>query len=321
MIERLGTLAAVLLIATSAPAKVVDKIVAQVNDDIITLSDLNREMVSIRQQLAQNFSGEQLETEVKKSEKEALDGLIRDKLLLQKATELGFNASVDTQVAAALERIRKENNIKDMQEFERLLAQQGMTMPGFRDQIRKRIIIDSLVDSFVRSRITLLSSEIERYYKDHVAEFTSVEEVALSEIVIPVEGDDAAAAAQAADVRKRAVAGEAFATLVSQYSKGTTASKGGSIGTYMTRKLNPEIAAAIAKVKDGGATDVLKTKEGYVIYRVDTRKEAARVPLDDVKQEIQQRIFMQKFNPELERFVAQLKEDAYIQIFAESSTK
>jgi len=318
MIKPLGVLAMMLVLAGSSPAKIVDRIVAQVNDDIITLSDLNREMAAIRQQLATQFSGEQLEAEAKKAEKEALDSLIRDKLLLQKANELGFNASVDTQVAAAIERIRKENNIKDMQEFERLLGQQGMTMPGFRDQIRKRIIIDSLVDSFVRSRITLLSNEIERYYRDHAADFTSIEEVTLSEIVIPIEGDAAAAQAKAAEVHKRAVSGEAFATLANQFSKGTTAAKGGSIGNYVTRKLNPEIARAIAKVKDGEVTDIQTTKEGLVIYRVDSRKEAARMPLEEVKQDIQQRIFSQKFNPELERFVTQLKEDAYIQIFADA---
>ena len=112
--------------------------------------------------------------------------------------------------------------------------------------------------------------------------------------------------------------GEAFATLASQYSKGPTASKGGGIGTYVTAKLNIEIARAIAQLKEGDVSTVLKTKEGFVIYRVDGRKAAAVTPLEEVKQEIQTRLYRQKFNPELQRFVAQLKEDAYIQIFAEA---
>ena len=73
-----------------------------------------------------------------------------------------------------------------------------------------------------------------------------------------------------------------------------------------------------AKLKEGEITPVLKTKEGFVIYRVDTRKTAARIPLETVRQEIQQRIFMQKYTPELDRFVAGLKEDAYIQIFGDT---
>jgi len=82
--------------------------------------------------------------------------------------------------------------------------------------------------------------------------------------------------------------------------------------------LNPETARAIAEVKESEVTPALKTKEGYVIYGVDTRKAASLVPLEEVKQEIQTQLWRQKFNPELQRFVAQLKEDAYIQIFTET---
>jgi len=316
MKSMLKVFAALFLVGVAAPAKIVDRIVAQVNDDIITLSDLNREMEEVRQQLATQYSGEQLEQEIKKAEKDLLDALIQEKLLLQKATELGFGANVDIQVTAAVERLRKENNIKDMQDFERALAQQGMTLAGFRERIRRRIITDGLIQEFVGSRITLLSTEVERYYKEHAQEFTKPAEVTLSEIIIPVEGNEGEAKAN--DVRKRAMQGEAFATLASQYSKGPTASKGGGIGTYVTAKLNIEIARAIAQLKEGDVSTVLKTKEGFVIYRVDGRKAAAVTPLEEVKQEIQTRLYRQKFNPELQRFVAQLKEDAYIQIFAEA---
>ncbi len=311
-------LTAIMIMSCASPAKVVDRIVAQVNDDIITLSDLNREMAEVRQQLATQYSGEQLEQEVKKAERDVLDSLIQEKLLLQKATELGFGANVDIQVTAAIERLRIENKIKDMQEFERALAQQGMTMASFRERIRRRILTDGLIQEFVGSRITLLSTEIERYYKEHAQEFTKPEEVTLSEIIIPIEGNDAEAEAKANEVHKRLLQDEAFATIASQYSKGPTASKGGSIGTYVTAKLNTEIARSIANVKEGEVTQVLKTKEGFVIYRVDTRKPATLTPLEEVKQEIQTRLYRQKFNPELQRFVAQLKEDAYIQIFAEA---
>jgi peptidyl-prolyl cis-trans isomerase SurA len=309
---------ALLVFSWSLPAKIVDRIVAQVNDDIITLSDLNREMQTVRQELATKYAGDQLEQEVKKQEKGVLDLLIQDKLLLQKAVELGFTANVDVQVSATLERIRKENNIKDMLEFERLLAQQGQSLAGYRDYIRKRITIDSLVQNFVGSRITLLFSEIEKYYNEHPQLFTTPEEISLSEIVIPIEGEAAETEAKVNDIRKRITQGENFATLASQYSKGPTAGKGGSIGSYVTGKLNDDIAKAVATVKEGDVTPVLKTKDGFVIYKVDTRKVATRRPLEEVKPEIQRRLWDQKYAPELEKFVAQLREDAYIQIFGEA---
>lgn len=312
-------LSALLLIPVASPqSRTVDRIVAQVNDDIITLSDLNREMADIRQELATKYTGDQLEQEAKKAEKMVLDDLIRQKLLLQKASELGFGANVDLQVTAAIENIRKQNNIKDMQEFERALAQQGMTMVGFRERLRRQIITEGLVQEMVSSRITLLSQEIDKYYKDHAADYTSPEEVTLSEIMIPFEGNPAEAEAKANEIHASLSKGEAFAALASQYSKGPTASKGGNIGTYLTAKLNPAITAAIANLKEGEFTAVEKSGDTFVIYRVDSRKLAVVRPLDEVRDEIRNNLWKQKFNPEFERFIAQLKDEAYIQIFSET---
>ena len=307
-----------LLPAASPQSRTVDRIVAQVNDDIITLSDLNREMADVRQDLSTKYAGDQLEQEVKKAEKMVLDELIRQKLLLQKANELGFGANVDLQVTAMIENIRKQNNIKDMQEFERALAQQGMTMVGFRERLRRQIITQSLVQEMVGSRITLLSQEIDKYYKDHAADYTSQEEVTLSEIVIPSEGSPAEAEAKANEIHASLKRGESFAALATQYSKGPTASKGGNIGTYLTAKLNPAITTAIANLKEGEFTAVEKSGDSCVIYRVDSRKPAVVRPLEEVRDEIRNRLWEQKFNPEFERFISQLKDEAYIQIFSET---
>jgi peptidyl-prolyl cis-trans isomerase SurA len=303
--------------AQTGQPKIVDRILAQVNDDIITLSDLNRQMAEIRQELSTRYSGEQLEEEVKKAQSTALDELIREKLLVQKATELGFGSNIDVQVSAAIERIRKQNNIKDMQEFEQALAQQGMTLLEFRDKIRKQILAQGLIQEFVGSRITLTSQEIEKYYRDNETEYTTPEEVSLSEIIIPTEGDDGSAMAKASEILSRLKKGESFATLASQYSKGPTANKGGNIGSYTLPKLNPDIAKAIANVKEGDVTEIQKITEGYVIYRVDSRKPARVRPLDEVRDEIKNKIWQQKFTPEYDRYIAQLKEDAYIQIFGD----
>ncbi len=187
-----GTLLIFASVLTSQtnPVKIVDRIVARVNDDIITQSDVNREMIQYRQELAQKFTGEQLDQEMKKAEKEVLKGLIRDKLFLQKAQELGIGSGMDVQVSAEIERMRKQYNIKDMEEFEKALEAQGMTLAGYREYVKKQMIIGSLIGEFVNSRITLLTEEVERYYKDHAKDFSSPEEVTLSEILIPTSGDD-----------------------------------------------------------------------------------------------------------------------------------
>jgi peptidyl-prolyl cis-trans isomerase SurA len=305
----------VLILPCCASAKVVDRVVAQVNNEIITLSELNRGVAMLREELSAKYSGEELQQALAKAEKDVLEELIRQKLLLQKAQELGFGANIDAQVSAAVEKIRVDNKFSNTQEFEKALAQQGMDMAGFRDQLKKSMITRSLVDEFVGSRITVLSQEIEKYYTDHSPEFTTPEEVSLSEIILPVSDNDADARIQ--EVYKRIKEGESFAALATQYSKGATASKGGNIGSYLTAKLNQDIANAIANVKDGEVAAIQKTKDSYVIYRVDSRKPATKRPIAEVRDDIRNRLFQQKFEPEYDRFIQQLREDAYIQIFPE----
>ncbi len=299
------------------PVKIVDRIVAQVNDDIITQSEIEREKAQARQELAAKFTGEQLEEELKKEEKNILEDLIRQRLFLQKANEMGMGSGMDVQVSAQIEAMRKQYNIKDMEEFEKALESQGMTLASYREYVKKQLIVGTLINTFVDSRITLLSEEIERYYKDHVKDYSSAEEVTLSEILIPIGGNDGQAESLATEYRKRLLKGESFAAMASQYSKGPTAGKGGNIGTYQTAKLSSQIAEPIASVKEGEISQVVKIGDSYAIFRVDSRKAPQVRPFEEVRNEIKNILFMQRQRPEMERFVAQLKEDAYIQVFAE----
>jgi peptidyl-prolyl cis-trans isomerase SurA len=307
-----------LVLCGGASAKIVDRIVAQVNDDIITQSDVDRRLAETRKELSEQYTGNQLTEAIKKAEKQALDKMIEEKLLLQKATELGFKADVDLQVSSYIEELRKQYNFKDTAEFEKVLAQQGTTMSEFREQLKNQIIISSLVSEMIGSRISILSQDVEKYYKDHIKDFTTPEEVTLSEIVISGEGSDKANEAKADEIYQSLKKGESFATLATQFSKGPTAGKGGSIGSYLTSNLSADIVRAIANVKVGEISEVEKAKGSCAIYRVDERKEAKARPLDEVRDEIRKTLYNQKYEPEYERYIAQLKTDAYIQIFSET---
>jgi len=238
--------------------------------------------------------------------------------IIQKAIELGYDATVETSVASEVQQIMKENNLPDTEALEEALAQQGMTARELREQIRDALMAQYLVNDFVRSRITLLTPEIEKYYKDHTADFTTPEEVTLSEIIIPADGSDTAAESRANDLYGRLQQGEPFSALASQYSKGPTANKGGSIGTIKVSDIRADMLNAIKGLKEGDISKPQKTDEGYVIYHVDSRKYASVKSLDEVREDIKDLLYRQKFNPEFDRFISQLKEDAYIQIYSES---
>ena len=306
---------AVLLACFSAPAKTVDRIVAQVNEDIITMSELNRETAEFRKDLASKYTGQQLEQMTQKAERQALDTLISEKLMYQKGVEMGLNADVDSKVSEEVQGMVKELNLKDTEELEKYFEDAGRSLKEYRESIKRQIIIHDLIYAFVDSRITLLTAEIEKYYQEHQAEFSTPEEVTLSEILI--EGNGTEVEARANDIYSRLQKGESFADLATQYSKGSTANKGGSIGAYLLSKLNADTVKVIAGLKEGDVSKPHKIKEGIIIYRIDTRKMSATVPLDQVRSEIKNRIHANKRGPELDRYINQLKEDAYINILPE----
>jgi peptidyl-prolyl cis-trans isomerase SurA len=304
--------------AEANDAKTVDRIIVQVNDDIITLSDLKHQMAEDYRGLESKYSGEELAQMKQKAEKQTLEKLIQNKLLDQKATELGPSSDVDSRVSAAIQQIIKENKLKTTDDLEKaLIEQQGVTLRDFRDLIKKSIMRDDLIGSMVGSRIAILSQELEQYYKDHAADFTTPEEISLCEIDIPIKNNDQEAAAQANDIYSRLLKGEPFAILASQYSKGPAANKGGCIGTAQLNKLNAETINTIADLKAGDISKPQKQKSLYVIYRIDARKPATIRPLEEVRTDIKSQLWNQKYAPEYERFMTQLKENAYIQYFSE----
>ena len=136
----------------SAPAKTVDRIVAQVNDDIITLSELNRETTEFRKDLESKYTGQQLAQWIQKAEQQSLDTLINEKLLYQKGEELGFNADVDSKVSAEVQRLVKEINFKDTEELEKYFEEAGRSLREYRESMKKQIIMRDLIYAFVDSR-------------------------------------------------------------------------------------------------------------------------------------------------------------------------
>lgn len=315
----LGTTLVILCGFCHAQAEIVDRIYAQVNDDIITLSDVNRRREALRRELERRYSGEQLEQAMAKEEADVLNTLIEEKLLVQKAIEVGIDAEVEPKVSSRIQQIMKQNGIEDMQQFEDILENQGSSLSTYRDLIRNDIMSGDVINIFVNSRITLMSQEVEQYYKDHAADFATPEEVSLSEIVISAEheGGEEMARGRARDLYERLQKGESFQSLASQYSQGATASTGGPIGNNLIEKWHPDIVKAIEGLDTGDVSEPQETQDGFVIFYVDKRVYPTIPPLEEVESTIKNQIWAEKVTPELRRFLSRLKEEAYIQIHTE----
>ena len=312
-----GTVLAIIFAACIAGAGTVDRILAKINDEIITLSELKREMDPIRKEIMSKVPAAQQEQAIKDAEEQILNSLIESVLIYQKAIELEYGAYVEDEVNSYIQEIMKDNNIRDTEEFENALVQQGQSLKSFRESVEKHMVSQALVNEFINARISLLTPEIERYYQNNQADFSTPEEVTLSEIILDAASSVLEAESRAADIIDRVRQGETFAVLAGKYSKGATAGKGGEIGTYVVDKLNADMRKALVGVGEGEISEPRKSAEGLAIYRVDARKPAIVKPLDEVRDEIRNILYQQKRNPEYQRFITQLKEDAYIQIFPE----
>jgi peptidyl-prolyl cis-trans isomerase SurA len=295
---------------------IVDRILVKVNDEIITQSELDVAIAEIRPQLEARYSGEELEAAFREVEEDLLNNLIEEKLIYQKAVELDFLSQLEKQVTAEIQSVMKNNNLKDTDELEMALARDGTSMREFREHVERHVAIRELAGAFIGSRINLLTPEIERYYKNNINDYTAPEEVTLSEIVISTADGVENARNRAEDIYRRLQQGESFATLASQFSQGLTANKGGDIGTYNLEKLNPT-RVNVAGLAEGEVSQPLRLEDSYVIYRVDVRKEKSVKPLEEVRYQIMDILYQQKWGPEYDRWMTQLKEAAYIQIFPE----
>src|ERR1700749_988963 len=168
---------------------VVEESVAQVNDQIISTSDYNRAATQLEQEgRQQGWSQQDLEDH----KRDLLRDLIDQQLLLSKGKDLDING--ETELVRRLDEIRKQNHLDSMEDLEKAAASQGVSYEDFKQNIRNGIITQQVIRDEVGRHIQLTQTEVDKYYQQHLSDFTQPESVRLSEILIPVEssGDEAA---------------------------------------------------------------------------------------------------------------------------------
>jgi peptidyl-prolyl cis-trans isomerase SurA len=302
---------------SSEKKKVVEEIVARVNNEIITLTDLEHSrntLVDEARQDCQNCSPAQLEVAIKDKQQNLLRDLIDQSLLVQKGKDLNIN--VEPDVVKQMDRIRLQNKMKDMDEFEDALRKAGISLEDYKSQIRNQILTQEVIRHEVGSRILIGRDEIQKYYDEHKKEFVRPEMVYLSEFFLNTEGKSEEEIAKVEQKAKtyldRIKKGEDFEELAKRYSQGTTAKEGGPLGGFERGQLSKEIEDAVFQMKRKDMTDVIRTKTGFLILKVDQRFEAGEQPLEKVEPEIQNRLYYERMQPQLRKYLAHLREESYV---------
>ena len=258
-----------LLLAAAAMAsdvKVVEQVVAKINGDIVTSSDLERARKEAEDELRrQGVTAAQMAEQVKARQSDFLRDRIDDLLLVQKAKEL--NVSVDSELTRQLAEVQRENKIADQDKFHDWIRERyGMPFEDFRQEMRESMMKERLVQQEVGSKISIARPEIQKYYDEHKDQFIREERVFLSQILLSTTGKDEKQIAllekKAKDLVERARQGEKFAGLAKDNSDDTnTAKDGGRSGAYLRKDLVPQIADTVFSQDRGYVTDPIRIGE------------------------------------------------------------
>jgi peptidyl-prolyl cis-trans isomerase SurA len=285
--------------AATAPV-VVDRVVAVVNDEVITMSDLQREM--------------QKRTDITE-QKLMLEDMIDRKLQMDAAKRSGM-AVTDKEIDEAVADIMARNKM-DAKQFEAALAREGLTPEQYRAEFREQMTMSRLFNKFVRSGVTVDNTEIRTHYDKNAELYALPEEVKVRHLVVPVKeqaspAEVAAAREQAESLMARIRQGEDFIRLIREYSGSPTAAQDGDLGFLQRGNAVPEIEAATKDLKPGEYAGPVRVGDGFHILRLEEIRRPV-MPFEKVKDQIQKLLFDQKLENTYRTFLQSLRSDAHIE--------
>jgi len=313
-------LLAFVTVGLCAEIRVVEEIVAKVNGDIITRTELERARTELEAQLhQQGLTGPALAKAVKEQAADGLRDQIDQLLLVQKGKDL--NISVDPEVTKRMAQIQIDSKIPDPDKFHDWIQQQsGMSYEDFKAKIKNSLLSQRVIGQEVASKINIPHPEIEKYYEEHKKEFVREEQVFLREILISTEGktpdQTAAAEKRAKDLVARARKGEKFGELAKQFSDADTKDNYGELPPYKRGMMPKATDDLVFKEKKGYVTDPIRIANGFLILKVEERYEAGQAPLGEVENEIMERLYTPRMQPKVREYLTKLREDAFLEIRA-----
>ncbi|MGH9547000.1 MAG: peptidylprolyl isomerase [Terriglobales bacterium] len=301
---------------------VVEEIIARINNQIITRTEYVRSKDQLKQE-AQQQDPANVDKIVAERDKDVLRDLIDQQLLLEKGKDLGITA--DTEVIKRLDEMRKEMHLDSMEDLEKAAQSQGISFEDFKQNLKNQIITQQVISKEVGSRMSVSKEELQAFYDAHKSQMEQPEQIRLSELLVSTEkkgkdpaADDAqelaAAKVKADDLLAQIRKGAAFDEVAKKNSDGPTAAQGGDLGYFKRGTLAKELEDKTFAMKPGEVSDVIQTKQGFVILKVTEHQQAGVPPLSEIEPKVQDAIYMQKLQPALRAYLQKLREDAYIDI-------
>jgi peptidyl-prolyl cis-trans isomerase SurA len=299
------------------PKIITNAVVAIVNDEIITLNDVNRAALpAVSEAEKKGVLNDAARIQIRRT---ALDHLIEKKLTDQKIKELNIKVS-EEEIRQAIDDVRKQNNIPSQEALVAALAGQGMTFDQYRAQLQEQIEKLKLVSMEVRAKVQVTESEMRDYYTTNLAKYTEDESFRARHIFFktgekatPTEIQRAKTTALA--VLADAKGGKDFAELAKKFSEDPAARKdGGDLGSFKKGDMQPELEKAILALKPGEVSDLVSTPIGFHIIKLEAKVAGTTKPFESVKSDIEEILYRKKSEERFSQWAKDLRGKASVEI-------
>ena len=299
------------------PKNVTNAIVAIVNDEIITLHDVNREAQSaISDAEKKGALNDAARNQIRRT---VLDRLIEKKLTEQKIKELNIRVS-EEEISQAIDDVRKQNNIPSQEALVAALAGQGLSFDQYRAQLQEQIEKLKLVSIEVRAKVQVGESEMHDYYAANLAKYTEEESYRARHIFFKtgekaspdeIQRSKATALAVLADAK----GGKDFGELAKKFSEDPAARKdGGDLGSFKKGDMQPELEKTILSLKPGEVSELVTTPIGFHIIKLEARVAGTTKPFENVKSDIEEILYRKKSEERFSQWAKDLRGKASVEI-------
>jgi parvulin-like peptidyl-prolyl isomerase len=295
--------------APAVRAEIIERIVAKVNGEIITLTEFQERQISAAQ--SARVGPDEIGTFLRQNNARLLQEAIDEILIIQKAQDAGLGLNPEF-IDEVVESIKKDNKIETEEQFQAALAQEGMTLDDLRKNIERSMTQRMMLNRDIEPKIQVSDETLRaEYEKRKDEEFTRPATISLQEIFIP---EDAGGLRLAQELAERARGGEDFATLARTHSKAPTAESGGDLGEISQGDMSPDLEKAVFPLPVGSVSDPIPVAEGYRILKVVAKTSGSVIPFETAKEQIRNQLMAARFKEEYATYIAALREKADIEL-------
>ncbi len=299
--------------AASKAAVLLDRIVAVVNQEVITWSELYKAMESDASPQLKESKEEERKKIFKGNEASFLETLVNARLQLQEAKNIGMTVT-DDEVKEAIEGIMKKYAMTDAQ-FRESLKKEGFTLEEYKKRLREQILASKVINHQIRSKILVTDRDIQKYIEENgkMLENSDGYRISMMFFKSPENAEERKKIEEkAAGVLKKLNEGASFNELARQYSEDPSGNVGGDLGFIKKEHLIKDFSEAVSKMKPGEVSQPFWTEKGLYIIKLDEKidsKDQSEIK-EKAKEAVTNKIFRDKYSA----WIKSLREKAFIEI-------